>query len=221
MSLNVVSHVREIFITNFPTISTGISPILSSDDILAYLLINLLGVGDGRITGHHYGLEEFSGFSGQVFLFDRLSLSEIFIIYIGNCLLQGIIQLPPLIIIFASQSLQLQSLSHLQEPVKLLLIDLNLSMVDVVQDELELPRGDSVKTEKRMGVFVVGEDMFEVTVWAIYFHTRMVRNSTNMVLIPTNLVVNHTILVWIPTKVCLEYSGLLHYDSHQPEDYRL
>ena len=50
----------------------------------------------------------------------------------------------------------------LQEPVQLLLVDLNLSLVDVVQDELELPRGDSVKTEERMGVFVVGEDMFEV-----------------------------------------------------------
>ena len=44
----------------------------------------------------------------------------------------------------------------------MLLVDLNLSLVDVVQDELELPRGDSVKTEERMGVFVVSEDMFEV-----------------------------------------------------------
>ena len=41
-------------------------------------------------------------------------------------------------------------------------MDLNLSMVNVVQDKLELSRGDSVKTEERMGVLVVGEDMFEV-----------------------------------------------------------
>ena len=76
--------------------------------------------------------------------------------------LKCLILLPLVITIVASQSLQLESLSHLKEPVKLLLMDLNLSMVDVVQDKLELPRGDSVKTEERMGVFVVGEDMFEV-----------------------------------------------------------
>ena len=60
------------------------------------------------------------------------------------------------------QTFELKSPGHLQEPVQLLLVDLNLSLVDVVQDKLELPRGDSVKTEERMGVFVVSEDMFEV-----------------------------------------------------------
>ena len=80
----------------------------------------------------------------------------------NDFLLQCLLYLPLLIIIIASQSLQLKSLSHLQEPVQLLLVDLNLSLVDVIQDELELPRGDSVKTEERMGVFVVSEDMFEV-----------------------------------------------------------
>ena len=85
-----------------------------------------------------------------------------FIVNIDNIILQCLIHLTLVIIIIASQTLQLQSLSHLQEPVQLLLVDLNLSLVDVVQDELELPRGDSVKTEERMGVFVVSEDMFEV-----------------------------------------------------------
>jgi len=69
-----------------------------------------------------------------------------FIVNIDNIILQCLIHPPLLTIIIASQSLQLQSLSHLQEPVQLLLVDLNLSLVDVVQDELELPRGDSVKT---------------------------------------------------------------------------
>ena len=44
--------------------------------------------------------------------------------------------------------------------IKLLLLDLNLSLVDLVQDKL--PRGDSVKTDERMGVLVVSEDMFFV-----------------------------------------------------------
>ena len=81
----------------------------------------------------------------------------------NNCLLYSLIQLGLMIItIFTGQSLQLKSLSHLQEPVKLLLIDEDLSLVDVVQDTLELSRGDSVKTEERMGVFVVSEDLSEV-----------------------------------------------------------
>ena len=40
-------------------------------------------------------------------------------------------------------------------------MNLDLSLVDVVQDASELFRGD-VKTEERMGVFVVSEDLSEV-----------------------------------------------------------
>ena len=170
-SLNVNLHmllcISSISHSDFPTVSIGVDPILSSDDILADLLINLLGVGDRRIIGiYYYGLSlrlvNFSGFSDLIFLFEYPSLSEKVVVYLNNVLLQCLIHLPLLIIIIASQSLQLQSLSHLQEPVQLLLVDLNLSLVDVVQDKLELLRGDSVKTEERMGVFVVSEDMFEV-----------------------------------------------------------
>ena len=42
------------------------------------------------------------------------------------------------------------------------MIDLNLSLVDVVQDILKLCRADSIKTEQRMRVFVGGEEVFEV-----------------------------------------------------------
>ena len=162
MSLHVVLHVRKILISDFPTVSTGIDSILSSHNVLADLFINLLGFGEGRIIRDDYWLGEISGFSDNIFPLDSLSLSETLIVYMYNCLLQCLVHLPSLIIIIASQSFKLQSLSHLQEPVKLLLVDLNLSLVDVVQDKLELPRGDSVKTEERMGVFVVSENMFEV-----------------------------------------------------------
>ena len=80
MSLHVIPHMNHISIPNFPTISTGIDPILSSDDILADLLINLLGVSDGRISGYHYGLGGFSWFSDHIFLFEYLSLSDKFIV---------------------------------------------------------------------------------------------------------------------------------------------
>ena len=161
MGLNVSLHSSQVC-ANFPTVSTRIVTILSSDDILADLLINLLSVVDGRIVGNYYWLRDSSGFPDYIFLLEYLSLSELLIIDVDSNILQCLIHLPLVIIIIANQSLQLQSLSHLQEPVQLLLVDLNLSLVDVVQDKLELPRGDSVKTEERMGVFVVSEDMFEV-----------------------------------------------------------
>ena len=44
------------------------------------------------------------------------------------------------------QTLRLESLSHLQEPVEVLLEDLDLSLVDVVQDKLELGGDDPVRT---------------------------------------------------------------------------
>ena len=86
VSLHVIPHMKHIPIANFPTISTGIDPILSSDDILADLLINLLDVGDGRIFGNYYWLREFSGFSDHIFFFKHLSLGEMFIV--NDCLLQ-------------------------------------------------------------------------------------------------------------------------------------
>ena len=87
MSLHVVPHMRKISISNFPTVSTRIDPILSSDDVLVYLLINLLGVGDGRIIGDHYGLRELSGFSNHMFLLDCLRLSERVVLNVNDCLL--------------------------------------------------------------------------------------------------------------------------------------
>ena len=133
-SLNVNLHmllcISSISHSDFPTVSIGVDPILSSDDILADLLINLLGVGDRRIIGiYYYGLSlrlvNFSGFSDLIFLFEYPSLSEKVVVYLNNVLLQCLIHLSLLMIIIASQSLKLQSLSHLQEPVQLLLVDLN------------------------------------------------------------------------------------------------
>ena len=62
----------------------------------------------------------------------------------------------------AHQTLKLESLSHLQEPVEVVLEDLDLSLVDVVQDKLELGGADPVKTEERVGVSVLLEDVLEV-----------------------------------------------------------
>ena len=42
VNLHVISHVSNISIPNFSTVSIGVNPILSSYDILADLLINLL-----------------------------------------------------------------------------------------------------------------------------------------------------------------------------------
>ena len=140
MSLNVSLDISGKSHSRLPAVAAGILPVLSPDNVLAYLLINLLDVG--------------GGLSDPSFLLG-LNLNS-------YCLIQSFIHLLPMFTIIVRQSLQLKFLSHLQEPVKLLLMDLNLSMVNVVQDKLELPRGDSVKTEERMGVFVVGEDMFEV-----------------------------------------------------------
>ena len=80
MSLHVIPHMKHIPIANFPTMSTGIDPILSSDDILLYLLINFLNVGDSRIIGDDYGFGDFSWFSDHIFLFEYLSLSDKFIV---------------------------------------------------------------------------------------------------------------------------------------------
>ena len=57
MSLHVILHILKLIptsIPNFPTVSTGVVTIVSSDDILSDLLINLLSVGDGRVIGHCY-----------------------------------------------------------------------------------------------------------------------------------------------------------------------
>ena len=61
-----------------------------------------------------------------------------------------------------NQSLKFEPLSNSQEPVKIVLVDLNLPMVDVVQDKLELSGADPVKTEERVGVPVLPQDVAEV-----------------------------------------------------------
>ena len=61
-----------------------------------------------------------------------------------------------------NQSFKFESLRNSQEPVKIVLVDLNLPMVDVVQDKLELSGADPVKTEERVGVPVLPQDVAEV-----------------------------------------------------------
>ena len=55
VSFDMIPYMVDFFVPNFPTVSTGVVTIVSSDDILSDLLINLLSVGDGRVIGHCYG----------------------------------------------------------------------------------------------------------------------------------------------------------------------
>ena len=56
--------------------------------------------------------------------------------------------------VFSSETLELQFLSHSQEGIQIFLVNICFSMVDVVQDCIQVLRPNSFHINERMLVFV-------------------------------------------------------------------